>query len=134
MLSEADLIGVWRLISHLNVEEDGATSEGPLGPYPKGILIYDEKGHMSVSMMRTDCANGASSGQAKPPTTYLGYSGRWRLMNGTVVHEIEVSSHLYMVNTKQIREVVLDNNRLTLYATIRIGERVQRRVLKWLRA
>lgn len=134
MLSEADFIGVWRLISNLDVDEDGTTSEGPLGPHPKGLLIYGGHGYMSVSMMRTGRLSGASSGPGRPPTTYMGYSGTWRLVAGVVVHEVQVSSHPRMVDTKQIREAVLDDDLLTLYATTLIDGRTQRRVLSWQRA
>jgi len=134
MLSEADLIGVWQLISNLDVDEDGTTSEGPLGPHPKGLLMYGGHGYMSVSMMRTDRLSGAGSGPGRHPTTYMGYSGTWRLVDGVVVHEVEVSSHRHMVNTKQIREAVLDDDCLTLYATAFIGGRPQRRMLRWQRA
>lgn len=134
MLSEAGLIGVWRLISNLDVDEDGATSEGPLGPYPKGLLIYGGHGYMSVSMMRTGHVSGAGSGPERPATAYMGYSGTWRLVDGVVVHEVEVSSHGHLVNTKQIREAVLDEDRLTLYSTAHINGQPQRRVLRWQRA
>lgn len=134
MLSEADLIGVWQLVSNLDVDEDGAASEGPLGPHPKGLLIYGGHGYMSVSMMRTGRVSGASLGQGTPPTTYMGYSGTWQLVDGVVVHEIEVSSHPHMVDTKQVRKAVLAEDCLTLYATTLIDGRSQRRVLRWQRA
>lgn len=140
MLSEKDLIGVWRLISSLNVDEDGAISEGPLGPDPEGLLIYDAHGYMSVSMMRgetglsADAHSGvAGSGPRRPPTTYMGYSGTWRLVGEAVVHEVEVSSHRHMVNTKQLREAVLDGDRLTLRAQTLLGGQSVRRVLSWRR-
>ena len=134
MLSEADLIGVWKLISNLGLDEGGIVSEGPLGPHPKGLLIYDGRGYMSVSMMRTGRLNDAGSGPVQPSTFYMGYSGTWRLVNDVIVHEVEVSSHPHMVNTKQIREAVLGDDRLTLYATALIGGRLARRVLSWRRA
>lgn len=134
MLSEADLIGVWQLVSNMDVDEDGATSEGPLGAHPKGLLIYGVHGYMSVCMMRTGRSSGSGSEPGRLPTTYMGYSGTWWLADGMVVHEVEVSSHLHMVNTRQIREVVLDDDRLTLYATALIGGRPKRRVLSWQRS
>jgi hypothetical protein len=134
MLSEACLIGAWQLISNLDLNEDGIASEGPLGLHPKGLLMYGEHGYMSVSMMRTDRLSDAGSGPARHPTFYMGYSGTWRLVDGVIVHEVEVSSHLHMVNTRQIREATLDDDRLTLYATARIGGRLARRVLSWQRA
>lgn len=135
MLSEADLVGVWQLISNLEVDEDGATSEGPLGPHPKGLLIYGEHGYMSVSMMRAGrLSDSGSVPGTSSSTNYLGYSGTWRLTGGTVVHEVEVSSHRHMVNTKQVRRAVLDEDLLTLHATALIGGRTRRRVLRWRRA
>lgn len=134
MLSEACLIGAWQLISNLDLDADGIASEGPLGPHPKGLLMYGERGHMSVSMMRTERLNDAGPGPVRHPLFYMGYSGTWRLVNNMIVHEVEVSSHLHMVNTKQIRKAVLSDDRLTLYATARIGRRLTRRVLSWQRA
>lgn len=157
MLSERDLIGVWRLISNLDIDEAGNTSEGPLGPTPKGLLIYERDGYLSVSMMRNSSAprcddsldeddspgendspgEDAGVGPQKPQTPrtdYMGYSGKWRLVDGKAVHEVEVSSHRHMVDTEQIREIVLNGDRLTLYGTAIVGGRHQRRVLHWQRA
>jgi len=134
MLSQADLLGVWQLISNLDVDEDGTASEGPLGPHPKGLLIYGGHGYMSVSMMRTGRVCGTGSESGSPPTAYMGYSGRWRLVDGVVVHEVDVSSHRHLVDTKQIREATLDEDCLTLYATALVDGRPQRRVLTWQRA
>lgn len=114
MLSEKDLIGTWRLISHFYFHEDGSTSEGPLGIRADGLLIYDAHGYMSVGMMRTDPVIDNGSASSRPPVTYMGYSGRWRLTNSTVVHEVEISSHFRIVKTKQIREARLNDDRLIL--------------------
>jgi hypothetical protein len=138
-----DLIGVWRLVSCLDLPEAGDASEGPLGTAPRGLLIYDPHGYMSVSMMRSDHDDESrnSPGTATdtirtaPAMSYMGYSGTWRLAVGpVVVHEVEVSAHPHMVGTEQIREVVLEGDQLTLYGTAVISERPLRRMLTWQRA
>jgi hypothetical protein len=118
MLLERDLVGVWRLVAHFYLEEDGSTGEGPLGDHADGLLIYHDDGYMAASMMRTE---PLTSEDGSPPATYLGssdrylgYSGRWHLRDGLVVHEVAIGSHPRVVNTEQIREVRLTGGRLTL--------------------
>jgi hypothetical protein len=118
MLSEKDLVGVWRLVSHFYLADDGSTSEGPLGDEADGLLIYHEDGYMAVSMMRT---KPRTSEDGSPPATYLGsaddylaYSGRWQLRDGVIVHQVAIGSHPRVVNTEQVREVQLDDGCLSL--------------------
>jgi Lipocalin-like domain len=118
MLSEKDLIGVWRLVSHFYLEDDGSTGEGPMGDRADGLLIYHEDGYMAASLMRTD-RESSENGSASAPylgstDDYLGYSGRWRVRNNTVVHEVVIGSRPRVVNTEQIREVRLDDGDLRL--------------------
>lgn len=131
-----DLIGVWRLVSYLDITETGDTSEGPLGTAPHGLLIYHPHGYMSVSMMPSDHeAESASPPGPAPATSYMGYSGKWRLTDDRIiVHEVEVSAHPHMVGTEQIREVVLEGDELTLYGTAVISAHPLRRMLHWKRA
>lgn len=118
MLSGKDLIGVWRLLDHYYLEGDGSTSEGPLGPKADGLLIYHEDGYMAASMMRTRPTGG--DGVTRAPAylgssdDYLGYSGRWHLRDDTVIHEVAIGSRQRVVNTRQVREVRLDNGCLRL--------------------
>lgn len=114
MLSEKDLAGVWRLVDHYYLDNDGSTSEGPMGSRADGLLIYHNDGYMAASLMRTE--QQASENDSSLPTylgstdDYLGYSGRWRVRDDTVVHEVVVSSHLRVANTEQVREVAVDSD------------------------
>jgi hypothetical protein len=138
------LLGTWRLVSYQDIDEDGATSEGPLGPAPTGLLHYLADGYMAVSMMRTgdDClgddrrgddrlGGGEPGGQYE---TFMGYAGRWDLADGRVIHRAEVSAHPFQIGTDQVRELVLDGDELTLYGNRPNSDRPQRRMLRWRRA
>lgn len=112
MLSEKGLVGVWRLVAHYYLEDDGSISEGPMGDRAEGLLIYHEEGYMSASLMRTGPSTGA--GYLGSTDDYLGYSGRWHVRGDTVVHEVAVASHARVVNTEQVREARLEDDGLRL--------------------
>jgi hypothetical protein len=131
-VSEDELVGAWQLESYVGVDEEGRTCDGPLGSAPRGLLIYGADRHMSVSMMRTD--HGPSH-DAGPITRFMGYAGMWRLAGTRVVHDVTVSSHSHMVGTRQLRDLVLGGDVLTLSGTAFVAaNRPQRRVLTWRRA
>lgn len=136
MLSEKDLAGTWRLTAHYYLENDGSTSEGPMGDQADGLLIYHEDGYMSASLMRTE---PLTSDNGSPPPSYLGsadnylgYSGRWHLRGDTVVHEVFIASHPRAVNTEQIREAEASDNGLRL--TRHLGGPHDFVVMDWRRA
>jgi hypothetical protein len=136
MLSEKDLVGVWRLVDHFYLENDGSMSAGPLGSRADGLLIYHEDGYMTAAMMRTESLSGDND--SPPPAylgssdNYLGYAGRWQLRGDTVIHEVSIGSHQRVVNTRQIREVQLHEGRLRLQR--RLGGPHQYVVMDWRRA
>ncbi len=127
MLMFADhLWGSWELRSYYDIDDEDRTSEGPLGIAPSGLLIYAPRGHMSVSMMRTDAAAG------RPP--FMGYAGNWRIAGDEVVHAISVCSNPAWANTEQRRRASLTGDTLTLIGAAMVDGRPQRRVLTWQRS
>lgn len=121
-----DLIGTWELLSYYDIDDFDTKSEGPLGDAPRGLLIYESGGAMSVSMMRTDAAAGA--------VPFMGYAGTWRLSGTEVVHAISVCSNPAWAGTEQVRQLALDADVLTLIGAARVNGRTQRRVLTWRRS
>jgi hypothetical protein len=136
MLAEKDLAGIWRLAAHYYLEDDGSTSEGPMGDQADGLLIYHEDGYMAASLMRT--GPQTSQNGTPPPTylgstdAYLGYSGRWHVRDNTVVHEVIIGSHPRVVHTEQVREVEVGETRLRLVR--RLGGPHDCVVMDWRRA
>jgi Lipocalin-like domain len=128
------LVGTWRLVSYQDVDEDGTTSDGPLGPAPAGLLHYLADGYMAVSMMRTGEDRPGERDPGRQHETFMGYAGRWELADGRVVHRAEVSAHPFQIGIDQVREVVLDGDELTLVGHRPNSDRPQRRMLRWRRA
>jgi hypothetical protein len=121
--SDEELAGVWRLASYHDLDKDGARHEGPLGPAPDGLLFYAPNGHLSVTMMRTSPAQPGDQ-------TYNSYAGTWRREGARVIHAIHLAPDPAWVGTEQMREVVLEGDRLRLYGTALVGP-PRRRVLEW---
>lgn len=131
-MSPGELVGTWQLESYRRVDDDGRTSEGPLGSAPRGLLIYGADYHMSVSMMRTDHEPSCDD---SPVTRFMGYAGTWWLAGQQIIHEVAVSSHSHLVGTRQVRDLVLNGDLLTLSGTALVSAGpLQRRVLTWRRA
>ncbi|MCK7625839.1 lipocalin-like domain-containing protein [Streptomyces sp. RS10V-4] len=127
-LTAAQLTGSWRLLAFHETDAAGTvTGEGPLGPDPRGRLVYLPDGQVSVHMMRSpDAPDGTPS--------YMGYAGTWRLVDGrTVVHRITLTPRRDWIGTEQTRRAALAGDRLTLHAATRIGGRPHHRVLVWQR-
>jgi hypothetical protein len=125
-MKATDLVGTWELLSYYDIDDHGVTSEGPLGAAPRGLLIYGAHGYMSVSMMRTDAAAGA--------TPFMGYAGTWRRSGTEVVHAISVCSNPAWAQTEQVRQMSLNADVLTLIGAAHVGGREQRRILTWRRS
>lgn len=126
-----ELIGAWELTSYVSVDEGGALGAGPLGPDPRGLLIYSADSRVSVSMMRGD---PPTAGQEGPAPRFMGYAGTWRLSGRQIVHDVTVSSHGYLVGSRQTRRLAFDGALLTLSGSAgAAGGPPQERVLTWRR-
>lgn len=95
-------------------------------------MIYSADGRVSVSMMRGD---PPPAGRAGPAPRFMGYAGTWRLSGRQVVHDVAVSSHGYLVGSRQTRRLAFDGALLTLSGSAgAAGGPPQERVLTWRRA
>ncbi len=130
-MQRSDLSGVWRLTAFDDLGPGGERLEGPLGPDPRGLLIYCDDGHMSVSLMRT-------ADSTRRPTTparldFMGYAGTWRLDGDRVIHRVTITHTPRLKDHDQIRELRLDDGLMSLYGTVSFEGRDVRRVLEWRR-
>ena len=106
------LVGTWALVS---IEERRASGEVNhwMGARPRGLLIYDRAGNMSVQIMRDPAFPAAS---ANPQEAYYAYFGRYevRERDATVVHRIQGSMRPSEIGAVYTRSVRLSGDRLVL--------------------
>ena len=118
------LSGTWQLVSWKIQQADGELIDSPLGGDPRGSIMYDGRGHMSVALMRPDRPTFASDNltDATPEEIaaafagYVGYCGSYEVneQQRFVIHRIELSWFPNLVGTQQKRFFALAGDRLTL--------------------
>lgn len=129
--TDAGLIGAWELASFHDVGDDAERLPGPLGPAPRGLLLYSDRGRLSVMMMRTGgIPTVAARPGEQPPATYMSYAGEWRREGDEVHHTITLAPDPAWIGTVQTRTLRLSGDTLTLYGRALVG-RPQLRVLEW---
>src|SRR6266487_27467 len=125
---QKQLIGTWRLVSFEDrKDEKDPNSEWtyPYGKNPKGYIVYDETGHVTIQMMKTPPpAKFASRDDHKPTPEeaeaayegYVAYFGTYTIdeANHIVVHHIEGSLSPSYFGTDQKRPFELSGDRLII--------------------
>jgi hypothetical protein len=112
-LAAADLIGTWRLRSWTATADDGV--EHPMGDPPEGVLVYTADGTMITTIGRAarppidggDMLAGPDAQRLEAFTSFIAYSGTFRLDGDDVVHRVEMSLFPNWIGTDQRRHVSL---------------------------
>ena len=73
-----------------------------MGADARGNIHYKTQGHISATIMRADGSE------------CFAYAGRYELADGTVFHNIELSTNKALVGLRSTRHIELDGGRLTL--------------------
>lgn len=144
MIRSSDLVGTWRLDRWTAEAVDGSVIE-PFGAAPEGILVYTSDGTMITTLARAGRPSlgghgllaGAPEELAAVARSFVAYSGHWRLENGDVIHEVEISLHPDWVGTAQRRHVALDPDGQALILTsdpMAVGDGFGIQRLEWRRA
>ena len=97
-------VGTWRLVSFVGRGADGSETMD-FGPTPRGYLMYDKGGRMSVHITHSD-----------DNARYFGYFGTYTVDENsrTVTHHIVGASDPNYAGTNQLRFFTLQGNRLVL--------------------
>jgi len=118
-------VGSWHLKSWMVREPDGRESM-PLGPEPRGLLVYTGDGWMAATLMvpgrarhAVDDPMGATPAEAQASMAgFHAYSGRYRFEgDGTVIHEVEIALLPNMIGTVQRRFFRFDGDRRLVLRT-----------------
>lgn len=111
-IKAAALIGTWALVSVEERQPNGEITHW-MGRNPRGLLVYDRAGHMSVQIMRDP---SLTPPPANPQDSYYAYFGRYGVNEGqaTVTHRVLGSMRPAEVGTNYTRSVRLAGDRLVL--------------------
>ena len=120
-MSQASLVGTWRLVTLESRTADGQVSY-PWGKDTVGYIMYNGDGYMSVAIMGSnrsefasgDIKGGSTEEKAAAADTYISYCGRYGVRGDTVIHHIELSLFPNWVGVDQKRFLQFDGNRLLL--------------------
>jgi hypothetical protein len=142
------LIGTWSLVSRVSTLADGSVLPDPLlGAAPKGVLIYDRSGHISVQLSRQgrtvemipdECAEAAKvRGTDDTAQQLLGYDAYFGTFTvdekaGMVTHHLEIALFPGDVGKSIQRNFSISGDKLTykFNTTTRDGRAVTR-TLVW---
>lgn len=129
-LSRESLLGTWELVEFHVESSDGRPVRYPFGEQATGRILYAADGHMMavLSSASTEREAGRLSSletshradvhdKAAAFDSYLSYSGRWRLSDGQVHHDVDLALVPGVVGQTQSRMVMLEDGRLTLTYT-----------------
>jgi hypothetical protein len=140
MISKSDLIGTWQLESWTIGYPDRDDFGYPFGEDPKGLLLYTADDWMSASIGRSDrhplpdavaFRKIPEEKLAQAYLSYFHYAGRYRVVDGDVVHYVTQSLNPNFVGTEQLRHVELDGHTLVLSGRDDAGGVVRLHSLVW---
>jgi hypothetical protein len=143
MISSADLLGRWDIVSWLQLFDDGRR-QAPLGENLEGFIRYLADGEMICMIVNADRKPFVTGGQwnasdaekAGAYNSMLAYAGRYRIEGTTVVHAVQASLFPNWKGGEQRRQIRLEGrDRLFIEAHLEQGTPEARTAqLAWRRA
>jgi len=140
MISEDELIGSWSLESWAIGYSDRDDLSYPYGEDPQGLIIYSKDGWMSATISRSernllpeDVAFRRLPDDLKAAafTSYFHYAGRYRVVDGDVIHYVTTALNPNMIGTEQLRHAELDGHTLVLSGKDSVGDVTRFHSLVW---
>jgi len=140
MISKAELNGTWQLESWTIGYSDRDDFTYPYGEDPQGLLLYTDDGWMSASICRKKRAllpqdvsfrKLPDELRAEAFASYFHYAGRYRVVEGDVVHYVTQSLNPNFPGTEQLRHAELDGQTLVLSGKDQVGEITRFHSLVW---
>jgi len=125
------LVGVWNLRNYTNIHKGGREVQ-PFGASPVGLLVYTSNGFVSAQLMDPrrrpsqsgDWDNRTPEEYQEFGNGYIGYCGHYEIdeNHATVTHLPSVAFVPNLVGQRLLRQVALEDNRLTLKASYTLAD------------
>jgi hypothetical protein len=109
----ATLVGSWRLVAYELEVEGQEERRLPLGPNPRGRLVFTPEGRMIGLIAAADRTPGRSDAElAALHRSMLAYTGRYRVEGDRFVTSVDASWNEAWTGGEQVRSFALDGDRL----------------------
>jgi hypothetical protein len=116
-ISPQELAGSWKLVSIKMEISDTKETVDIFGPNPLGIGVFTTDGRWIVVVSASGLSEPENEQQRAAVYDALGaYSGRYKLVGNQLAIKVDVASNPGTVGREQIRDVVLEGDRLVLTA------------------
>jgi hypothetical protein len=121
------LNGIWRLVESKAWDEARNSLPAPYGDHPIGQITFTADGRMLAAL-----CNGDANLDADADRGYSSYGGIFTLDGTTLTTAVGMASDASRIGGHQIREALLDGERLVLRPPLRrYGGIMQQRELLW---
>ena len=140
MISKDDLQGTWQLESWTIGYSDREDYTYPFGENPEGLLLYTGDGWMSASICRSgrprlpedvNFRKLPADLRADAFSSYFHYAGRYRVVEGDVIHSVSQSLNPNFPGSEQLRHAELDGQTLVLSGKDEVGGVTRFHSLVW---
>ena len=140
MISKEELHGSWQLESWTIGYSDRDEFTYPYGEDPTGLLLYTEDGWMSASICRHERAllpqdvnfrKLPDSTKAEAFSSYFHYAGRYRVVDGDVIHYVSQSLNPNFPGPEQLRHAEMDGQTLVRSGKDQDGDEIRYHSLVW---
>jgi hypothetical protein len=140
MIDKDDLVGSWHLESWTIGYSDRDAFSYPFGEEPHGLLLYTDDGWMSASIGRRDreplpddvpYRKIPDADKARAFSSYFHYAGRYRVVDGDIIHYVSQSLNPNFPGSEQLRHAELDGQTLVLSGKDQVGEVTRFHSLVW---
>jgi hypothetical protein len=127
MRIDTRIVGTWRLIGTLGVDDSGKPQPPPYGPTPNGVVCFQADGRMYCVL-----CDGRSELPAETPRQFMSYAGNYTFDGTTLSTRVDASSDASRVGGDQVRTVRFEDGRMILAPPRRMfGGTMQRQELTW---
>ena len=124
---DSRIVGTWRLIGTMGVDDTGKPLPPPYGPIPNGVVCFQADGRMYCVL-----CDGRAELPADAPRQFMSYAGNFTFDGTTLSTRVDASSDASRVGGDQVRTVSFEGGRMTLAPPRRMfAGQMQRQELTW---
>jgi hypothetical protein len=132
----AKLVGTWKLVSWVNVDDETKEEKKLYGEHPKGYLILlPSKRMMALLTAESRKVPQTDEERASALKSMISYTGKYRIEGNNFTTTVDAAWNEAWVGTEQKRTFTLEGGKLTIITmsqpSVNFGGKVAHGVLVW---